>query len=114
MNSTRSEPTFGKWSLEQQRELLEKYSLKESGVTQRQFCREHHLGLSTLSLWLHRSRRGEAAARAVQPGLIPVEISPLQEVSGSLELELPEIGSLKVHGQFDPVQVARLVKALRQ
>lgn len=113
MNSTKAEPTFGKWSLEQQRELLEKYRLKERGVTQRQFCREHHLGLSTLSLWLRRSRRGEAAPQAVQPGLIPVEIFPRQG-EATLELELPEIGTLKVHGPFDPEQVARLVKALRQ
>lgn len=52
--------------------------------------------------------------KAERPGFIPVQIFPLQHQSSALELVLPEIGSLKLHGHFDPMQVAALVKALRQ
>src|SRR5688500_8722810 len=113
MNSSKSESPVKRWSPDQRQELLRRYRLKAGSVTQLQFCRENNLGLSTLSLWLRQSRRARFSSKASEPGFIPVQIFP-QQGEATLELLLPEIGSLKLHGNFDAVQVASLVKALRQ
>ena len=110
MDSTKSKlATVRTWSPDQRQELLGNYRLKAGSQTQRDFCRENNLGLSTLTLWLRQSRR----AKASPPSFIPVQIFPPQ-LEATLELVLPEIGTLKLSGHFDPVQVAALVKALRQ
>lgn len=51
-----SKRTTGTWSAVERVELVEKFIT--SGLRQKEFCRQHNVGLSTLQLWLRNYRRG--------------------------------------------------------
>ena len=96
----------------------------ESGVSQREFCAEHRIGLSTLQYWLRKTRELEDAdeAAAIRP-FVEVRLEAASEarwkVDGSsqmaeYDLVLPSGRRLVVRSGFNREEVAGLIELLER
>ena len=79
--------------VERRRQVLAEY--RASGMTQKAFCREHDIALSTLRFWLKRDRdSNKAHSEFVQIGSAPKEIEKRRQgtvrirAGAQLELEV--------------------------
>jgi hypothetical protein len=86
-----------------------------SGATQKQFCLNHRLALSTLQRYLHSGpKKGKAPA---QSRLVAVEVAPSSrlrepEIGGGLALVWADGRKLEVQRGFDEATLERLLHVL--
>ena len=91
------------------REMVERY--ERSGKSQREFCEDEGVGLSTLQLWMRKtSVGGKPAAMAFGE----VEWPAATPASGwGLELVSPRGWTLRRREALDGTELARLLKSLK-
>ncbi len=106
-----------KRSAEEQRKLLR--LLERSGQSQKQFCREHGVALSSLTFWLRRARRsaqGSSLGALVEIPSIVASRATLGEtmrfVPRSVEVRLPNRLELDVEVGTDCAWVGQLLREL--
>lgn len=92
------------------RGVLEKWSA--SGFSQRRFCEERGISLSTFTYW-RRRLRGENQVESQAP-FIPVEIKPSQgsRRSSHYEIRLEEGVRIRVPFDFESESLSRLIDLL--
>ena len=107
-----------KRSAEEQQKLLG--LLERSGQSQKQFCREHGVALSSLTFWLRRARQkardSSAAGALVEVPSIVAGRAPLREAvrftPRSVEVRLPNRLELDVEVGSDCAWVGQLLREL--
>jgi transposase-like protein len=92
---------------------------ERGGQTQRQFCLEHKVALSTMTFWLRQARRnarGRSAGVLVEVPTIAVALdSPRGEARlsvGSVDIRLPNRVELRVSAGTDSAWVGQLLREL--
>jgi hypothetical protein len=93
------------------RGLLERWSA--SGLSQRRFCEERGISLSTFTYW-RRRLRGESEVESQVP-FIPVEIKPPQgsRRPSHYEVRLESGARIRVPFDFESDSLLRLIDLLR-
>lgn len=94
--------------IEYRQQVLAAY--RASGMTQKVFCREHDISLSTLGYWLRREREGENGTSAM------VQIHPAKENTagnrgGVLRIRIPQQLELEVDLPVSREQLAEILQA---
>ena len=85
---------------------------RRSGLTARDYCRQHGLNRGTLGYWASRLRRGEAPA----PTFLPVEVAATAEDptgDAGIVLELESGLRLRMTRDFDAGTLARVLAVVR-
>jgi transposase-like protein len=106
-----------KRSAEEQQKLLR--LLERSGQSQKQFCREHGVALSSLTFWLRQSRRsarGSSSGALVEVPAIVASRATLGDTGRfaprSVEVRLPNRLELNVEVGTDCAWVGQLLREL--
>ena len=85
---------------------------RHSGKSQRAFCHEHGLPLSSFRWWHRRLQRGEAGQPEVS--FLPLRVSGANDIGGALvEIELRSGTRLRLAGEAALRAVDRLVARVR-
>lgn len=82
-----------------------------SKTTQKAFCREHRIALSTLQYWLRRQRRSQPQTNA--PVFLPLAVSSAPEVDGrsyDYAIEYPNGVTIRLSG---PVNASLLIQLIQ-
>lgn len=93
--------------IEYRQQVLAAY--RASGMTQKAFCREHGISLSTLGYWLRRERESENGTSAM------VQIHPAKENAagnrgGVLRIRVPQQLELEVDLPVSREQLAEILQ----
>lgn len=97
-------------------------SFEQSGLSLREYCREHQLSTSTLSCAVRRHRKKPLARTAPaatrKATLLPVEILPTPETDSSmataLRIEMPGGYRIAVGRDFEESTLLRLLSVLER
>ncbi len=120
--STPADRTVGRrqrrYSVKDRRRLLKLY--ENSGLSQKRFCRDQDIPISTLSYWARRSRAesvGAAQARMVEipvgaVGAVSAQRLPEEPSTEGVEIRLPNQLRLKVPTGADAAWVVELLRGL--
>ena len=94
------------------RQMVERY--ERSGKSQREFCEGEGVSLSTLQLWMRKSRGGaEPAAMALREVAWPADSALTPESVWSVELVSPRGWTLRHREGLNASELARLLKSLK-
>ena len=108
-----------KRSAEERERLLALF--ERSGQSQKRFCREHEVALSTMTYWRRQARQ---SARSRLAGVLvevpasvastdsPGRVAPRSPGSGSVDIRLPNRVELSVSAGTDSAWVSRLLREL--
>ena len=87
---------------------------RASGLTQRAFCEQVGLPLSTLQWWLVRARRQALAVRPVTFTEIPVPMaSPASTAAWAVEIETRTGVTVRLRDPLPPVALRTLLRGRR-
>ena len=84
---------------------------EQSGLTQKAFCEQRHLGLASLQRWRRLFKTEQASANPAPVGLLPVRVKEMHPlnltvvVSNDLRIEIP--------ADFDPNALRQVIEVLR-
>lgn len=78
-----------------------------SGLTQRQFCAEHNIKISSFGYWSKKLRQSQSELEQKSSGFIPVTVSPVPSASLTIQL-----GSVSI--QCSLSQLADILTVLEQ
>jgi len=101
-------------SVEERERLLAEFA--RTGHSQKRFCRENHLPLSTLTYWLHQERRRGSRPLERQlvqvPQVVASVCTPDAEApaAGTVQIRLPNQIELMVGVGADPAWVGALLQ----
>ena len=84
---------------------------RNSGMTNRAFCRQHGISEKTYYYWLKKLRN--AAAETCQPTLVQLESETVKVPDETLEIQFHG-ASLSIPGHVDMAAVAELLRALQK
>ena len=90
---------------EERQEVLARY--RQSGMTQRDFCRQEGLGLSTLIRWLGDERKPRRQPLAFQEVILPATTS-----AWAVEVVSPQGWVVRCQAETGAERVAELLRAL--
>jgi transposase len=94
------------------RQMVERY--ERSGKSQREFCEGEGISVSTLQLWLRKSRGGaEPEAMALREVAWPADSALRAEAVWSVELVSPRGWTLHHREGWNASELARLLKSLK-
>ena len=94
------------------RQMVERY--ERSGKSQREFCEGEGVSLSTLQLWMRKSKVGaEPAAMALREVEWPAAPTATPAPGWGLELVSPRGWTLRHREALDGAELARLLKSLK-
>jgi hypothetical protein len=99
---------------EERESLLARY--ERSGQSQKSFCQENHLPLSTLTYWLRQRRRQAPVERRLVQ--LPVSVAAAylsgagEPAVGTVQIRLPSQIELRVGAGADPVWVGALLQGV--
>ena len=94
------------------RQMVERY--ERSGKSQREFCEGEGVSLSTLQLWMRKSRGGtEPEAMALREVAWRADSALTPEPAWSVELVSPRGWTLRHREALDAADLARLLKSLK-
>jgi transposase len=94
------------------REMVERY--ERSGKSQREFCEDEGVGLSTLQLWMRKtSVGGKPAPMALREVEWPAAPTATPAPGWGLELVSPRGWTLRHREALDGTELARLLKSLK-
>ena len=94
------------------REMVERY--ERSGKSQREFCEDEGIGLSTLQLWMRKtSVGGKRAPMAFGEVEWPAAPTATPATGWGLELVSPRGWTLRHREALDGSELARLLKSLK-
>ena len=83
---------------------------KQSGLTQKAFCEQHHLGLSSFQRW-RRIFLTEGQAKASSPiTFLPVNV--MARNTSRLTLRINNTLRIEIPGDFDPAMLKQVVQVL--
>lgn len=92
---------------------------ERSGQTQKQFCREHEVALSTMTFWLRQARQSARSRSAGVLVEVPGSVATLDLPRGaallspgSVDIRLPNRVELSVSAGTDSAWVSRLLREL--
>jgi transposase len=92
--------------------MVERY--ERSGKSQREFCEDEGVGLSTLQLWMRKTGvGGKPTAMALREVEWPAESVPTPGPAWGLELVSPRGWTLRRREALDGTELARLLKSLK-
>jgi transposase-like protein len=90
--------------------ILEAYRVSQ--LTQREFCEQHGIGLSTLTLW--RRKHGKVPALAQEPEFICApNLFASRAGPAAYRFESPRAMTLEVRSGFDLEELAAVLKVLQ-
>jgi hypothetical protein len=84
---------------------------EKSGLTQKAFCEQHHLGLASLQRWRRLLKTEEPCSNPAPVALLPVRVKEMHPsnltvvVSNDLRIEIP--------ADFDPNALRQVIEVLR-
>jgi hypothetical protein len=84
---------------------------EQSGLTQKAFCEQRHLGLASLQRWRRLFKTEEASSNSTPVALLPVRVKEMHPsnltvvVSNDLRIEIP--------ADFDPNALRQVIEVLR-
>ena len=94
------------------RQMVERY--ERSGKSQREFCEGEGVSLSTLQLWMRKSKVGaEPAAMALREVEWPTASTATPAPGWGMELVSPGGWTLRHREALDGSELARLLKSLK-
>ena len=92
--------------------MVERY--ERSGKSQREFCEDEGVGLSTLQLWMRKTRvGGEPGPMAFGEVEWPAAPTATPAAGWGLELVSPRGWTLRYREALDGAELARLLKSLK-
>ena len=111
-----------KWSSAARSKLIEHYLASE--LTQKRFCQERGIALSSFQLWLSNYRRasnGDAAGKNDDNAANRLQVTPFIPLgfadpypgsdSNRIEIEFPNNVIVRVTGHIDPQLLMQLIQA---
>lgn len=102
-----------RWTQREREQLVAKYHA--SGLTQREFARQHGVKLGTFQQWVYRPRPPQAVARRKQPAFQEVSLTAVPFLNGwAAELQLPRGVALRLNSHASAEWVGALVQKLGQ
>jgi len=94
------------------RQMVERY--QSSGKSQREFCEEEGISVSTLQWWMRKARGGaEPVAMALREVDWPAGPALTPASTWGLELVSPRGWTLRHRDALNAVELARLLKSLK-
>jgi transposase-like protein len=96
------------------RSIWEEYL--QSALTQREFCQERGICLSTLHHWRRKGEELSIPPGAASPAFVPVRLKQSISVAEPMQVEilLPGDVTVRVAQGLNPAGLAALIKELRQ
>lgn len=84
---------------------------KQSGLGQKAFCEQHHLGLASFQRW-RRIFTTEASTKETAPvTFLPVNV--MEPIPPSLTLRVKENLRIEIPTGFDPITLKQLIQVLQ-
>ena len=103
--------SLSKREINRQRWLERIHEWEQSGLTQKAFCEQRHLGLASLQRWRRLFRTEEASHMPAPVRLLPVSVKETKPanltvvVNDNLRIEIP--------AGFDPIALRQIIEVLR-
>jgi len=87
-------------------------SWKQSGLSQRAYCKQHQLVLGTFCYWRGRLKKQKACSPTGKPRFLPVTLT--QPKHAALILKINDRHSIEIKPGFDPELLSKVVRAVQQ
>jgi len=93
--------------------VIEKYHACD--LTQRHFCKQEKLPLSTFTYWLRRCRRHDSPQANSSAALIPIKVKAAvsETQSSNCTIELPGGVLIHIYGAVNPGLIIQLINSVR-
>ena len=101
------------WTQQEREQLVAKY--QASGLTQREFARQHDVKLGTFHQWIYRPRSPQRTAKRRQAAFQEVSLTQVALLnSWAAELQLPRGVALRLNCHASAEWIGALVQKLGQ
>ena len=100
-----------KRAINRQRWLERIRAWEESGLTQKAFCEQHHLGLASLQRWRRLFKTEEASSNSAPVALLPVRVKETR--SSNLNVVINDDLRIEIPSGFDPSALRQVIEVLR-
>ena len=103
--------SLSKREINRQRWLERIHEWEQSGLTQKAFCEQHHLGLASMQRWRRLFKTEEASGMPAPVAFLPVSVKETKPanlavvVNDNLRIEIP--------AGFDPSALRQIIEVLR-
>ena len=84
---------------------------EQSGLTQKAFCEQHHLGLASLQRWRRLFKTKEAAHNARPVALLPVRVK--ERNSANLTVVVNDELRIEIPAGFDPNTLKQVIEVVQ-
>ena len=84
---------------------------EESGLTQKAFCEQHHLGLASLQRWRRLFKTEETSSNPAPIALLPVRVK--KPCASHLTVVVNDDLRIEVPPGFDPNALRQIIEVLR-
>jgi len=84
---------------------------EESGLTQKAFCEQHHLGLASLQRWRRLLKTEEPCSNPAPVALLPVRVKEAR--SSQLAVVVNDDLRIEIPTGFDPAALRQIIEVLR-
>ncbi len=93
------------------REMVDRY--QRSGKSQREFCEDESISLSTLQWWMRKAKSPEPGSIALREVEWPAGPTSMPALAWGLELVSPRGWTLRHREALNAAELARLLKSLK-
>ncbi len=103
--------SLSKREINRQRWLERIHEWELSGLTQKAFCEQRHLGLASLQRWRRLFKTEEASHNSAPVALLPVSVKETKPAN--LTVVVDDKLRIEIPAGFDPNALRRVIEVLR-
>jgi hypothetical protein len=104
-------PSLSKRAINRQRWLERVQAWKQSGLSQKEFCEQHQLGLASFQRWRRIFMAKEPSKEAEPVTFLPVSV--MEPSSSSLTLRVNDNLQIEIPPGFDPLTLKQVIQVLQ-